>query len=76
MNYTDLVDLSNPQALFTAFAFACCLISMIVGMRAKTLFSNGRLPQSAFLLVTLFVVVGFLSHHSFHYLKNLIEGFY
>ena len=75
MNYADLLDLSNPQSFFTAFAFACCLVSMIAGVLAKALFARGRFPQSAFLLIVLFVFVGFMSHYSFQFLNRLTESF-
>jgi hypothetical protein len=75
MNYADLVDLSNPQSFFNAFAFACCLISLLAGVQVRALFEKGRFPQSAFLLVVLFVFVGFMSHYSFHFLSQLAESF-
>ena len=75
MNYTDFVDLYNPQAFYNAVVFACCLISMIAGAFAKGLFMKGRWPQSAFLIIALFVFVGFLSHYSFPFFNGLIDGF-
>jgi hypothetical protein len=48
---------------------------MIAGAFAKSLFMRGRWPHSAFLIIVLFVGVGFLSHYSFPFLNGLIDGF-
>ena len=72
MNFSDIVNLSNPQSFFNAFAFTCCLISMIAGVKAKTYFIEGKAAQAIILLIVLFVLVGFISHHSFSYLNALI----
>ena len=75
MNFSDMVNLSNPQSFFNTFAFACCLISMIAGVKAKTFFIEGKAVLSIFLLIVLFVSVGLVSHYSFSYLNELIGSF-
>jgi hypothetical protein len=75
MNFSDIVNLSNPQPFFNTFALTCCLISMLTGVKAKAFFMGGKVAHAIFLLIVLFVSVGFASHYSFSYLIRLIEGF-
>jgi hypothetical protein len=48
---------------------------MLTGVKAKAFFMGGKVAHAIFLLIVLFVSVGFANHYSFSYLIRLIEGF-
>ncbi len=72
MDFSYVVDLSNPESFFNAFAFVCCLMSMLSGLKIKSLFEDGRWPSSIILMVVLLIVIGFISHHAYDYLLELV----
>ena len=72
MDFSFIVDLSNPVSFFNAFAFVCCLLSMLSGLKIKSLFDDGRWPSSIIMMVVVLIVIGFISHYAYDYMIELV----